>query len=101
VTLYQVGDIVEGGSFNTFLDALDLTYCTSGGGDTPGMQVVIFPIYAYLNNTFEVTQAIRTATAVAQKHAELLHLHQLSAHHTATTKQISRPPTQQGNATST
>jgi tripeptidyl-peptidase-1 len=37
VTLYQVGDIVEGGSFNTFLDALYLTYCTSGGGDTPGM----------------------------------------------------------------
>ena len=52
MTLYQVGDIVEGGSFNTFLDALDLTYCTSGGGDTPGMQVVIFPIYAYLNNPF-------------------------------------------------
>ncbi|PMD13221.1 hypothetical protein NA56DRAFT_712256 [Hyaloscypha hepaticicola] len=37
VTLYQVGDIVEGGSFNTFPDALDLTYCTSGGGDTPGI----------------------------------------------------------------
>lgn len=33
VTLYQVGDWVEGGSFNTFLDALDGTYCTFNGGD--------------------------------------------------------------------
>jgi tripeptidyl-peptidase-1 len=35
VTLYQVGDSVEGGSFNTFLDALDGTYCTFDGGDDP------------------------------------------------------------------
>ena len=27
VTLYQVGDVVEGGSFNNFLDALDASYC--------------------------------------------------------------------------
>lgn len=33
VTLYQVGDIVEGGSFNNFLDALDGSYCTYEGGD--------------------------------------------------------------------
>ncbi|KAG2090746.1 peptidase S8/S53 domain-containing protein [Suillus discolor] len=35
ITLYQVGDSVEGGSFNTFLDALDGTYCTYDGGDDP------------------------------------------------------------------
>ncbi|KAG1738203.1 subtilisin-like protein, partial [Suillus lakei] len=35
VTLYQVGDSVQGGSFNTFLDALDGTYCTYDGGDDP------------------------------------------------------------------
>ncbi|KAG9246746.1 peptidase S8/S53 domain-containing protein [Calycina marina] len=33
VTLYQVGDIVEGASFNNFLDAIDASYCTSDGGD--------------------------------------------------------------------
>jgi len=27
VTLYQVGDLVEGASFNNFLDALDASYC--------------------------------------------------------------------------
>ncbi|KAK5159672.1 hypothetical protein LTR04_004895 [Oleoguttula sp. CCFEE 6159] len=35
VTLYQVGDIVEGASFNNFLDAIDGTYCTYEGGDDP------------------------------------------------------------------
>jgi tripeptidyl-peptidase-1 len=34
VTVYQVGDIVEGGSFNNFLDALDASYCTFEGGDS-------------------------------------------------------------------
>lgn len=33
VTLYQVGDEVEGASFNDFLDALDASYCTYEGGD--------------------------------------------------------------------
>lgn len=33
VTLYQVGDMLAGGSFGTFLDAIDATYCTSNGGD--------------------------------------------------------------------
>ncbi|KAJ8581127.1 subtilisin-like protein [Rhizopogon salebrosus TDB-379] len=33
VNLYQVGDIVQGGNFNNFLDALDGTYCTYDGGD--------------------------------------------------------------------
>lgn len=32
VTLYQAGDLVEGASFNSFLDALDGSYCT---GDDP------------------------------------------------------------------
>ncbi|KIJ65932.1 hypothetical protein HYDPIDRAFT_187022 [Hydnomerulius pinastri MD-312] len=35
VTLYQVGDMVEGASFNNFLDALDGTFCTFEGGDDP------------------------------------------------------------------
>ncbi|KAF9237889.1 peptidase S8/S53 domain-containing protein [Melanogaster broomeanus] len=35
VTLYQVGDMVTGASFNNFLDALDGTYCTFEGGDDP------------------------------------------------------------------
>jgi tripeptidyl-peptidase-1 len=34
VTLYQVGDLVNGGSFNNFLDALDGSYCTFEGGDS-------------------------------------------------------------------
>ena len=35
VTLYQVGDDLEGASFNNFLDALDASYCTYDGGDDP------------------------------------------------------------------
>ena len=35
VTLYQVGDTVEGASFNNLLDALDGSYCTFEGGDDP------------------------------------------------------------------
>ena len=35
VTLYQVGDLVEGASFNTFLDSIDGSYCTYQGGDDP------------------------------------------------------------------
>jgi tripeptidyl-peptidase I len=34
VTLYQVGDLVNGASFNNFLDALDGSYCTFQGGDS-------------------------------------------------------------------
>ena len=33
VTLFQTGDIIEGASFNNFLDALDASYCTFEGGD--------------------------------------------------------------------
>lgn len=35
VTLYQVGDEIEGASFNTFLDSIDGSYCTAAGGDDP------------------------------------------------------------------
>lgn len=42
VTLYQVGDLVEGGSFNNFLDAIDASYCTYDGGDDP-TQDAVFP----------------------------------------------------------
>lgn len=35
VQLYQVGDFIEGGSFNDFLDAVDASYCTFDGGDDP------------------------------------------------------------------
>ncbi|MCJ1254406.1 hypothetical protein MMC24_002221 [Lignoscripta atroalba] len=35
VTLYQVGDLVEGASFNNFLDGIDASYCTFEGGDDP------------------------------------------------------------------
>ncbi|KAK4995296.1 hypothetical protein LTR66_004858 [Elasticomyces elasticus] len=35
VTLYQAGDIVQGASFNNFLDAIDSTYCSYEGGDDP------------------------------------------------------------------
>lgn len=42
VTLYQVGDFVEGASFNNFLDAIDGSYCTFEGGDDPN-QDAIYP----------------------------------------------------------
>lgn len=35
VTLYQAGDLVQGASFNNFLDAIDESYCTFEGGDDP------------------------------------------------------------------
>lgn len=35
ITLYQVGDLVQGASFNNLLDALDASYCTFEGGDDP------------------------------------------------------------------
>lgn len=42
VTLYQIGDMIEGASFNNFLDALDAEYCTLDGGDDP-TQDAIYP----------------------------------------------------------
>ncbi|KAJ6280206.1 peptidase S8/S53 domain-containing protein [Bipolaris maydis] len=35
VTLFQVGDIVQGGSGNSFLDGIDASYCLYEGGDDP------------------------------------------------------------------
>ncbi|TBU55600.1 subtilisin-like protein [Dichomitus squalens] len=42
VSLYQVGDTVEGASFNNLLNALDGSYCTFEGGDDPS-QDGIYP----------------------------------------------------------
>ncbi|EIW82301.1 subtilisin-like protein [Coniophora puteana RWD-64-598 SS2] len=42
VTLYQVGDMNLGASFNNFLDALDGSYCAFEGGDDPS-QDGIYP----------------------------------------------------------
>ncbi|KAH8079080.1 subtilisin-like protein [Cristinia sonorae] len=42
VTLYQVGDLPQGASFNNLLDALDGTFCTFEGGDDPS-QDGIYP----------------------------------------------------------
>ena len=33
VTYYQAGDLIQGASFNNFLDAIDGSYCTFDGGD--------------------------------------------------------------------
>lgn len=33
VTLYQVGDLYQGASFNNFLDGVDASYCSYEGGD--------------------------------------------------------------------
>jgi len=35
VTLYQVGDLLEGASFKNFLDAIDGNYCTYDKGNNP------------------------------------------------------------------
>ncbi|KAJ7723404.1 subtilisin-like protein [Mycena metata] len=35
VTLYQVGDLIMGASFNNLLDALDGSFCSFEGGDDP------------------------------------------------------------------
>ncbi|EMD35310.1 hypothetical protein CERSUDRAFT_116113 [Gelatoporia subvermispora B] len=42
VILYQNGDLVEGASFDNFLDALDGSFCTFEGGDDPS-QDSIYP----------------------------------------------------------
>ncbi|KAF7975943.1 hypothetical protein HWV62_8231 [Athelia sp. TMB] len=56
VTLYQVGDAVEGGSFNNFLDALDGSYCTFDGGDDPSQD----GIYPDTNGGYQGVQACGT-----------------------------------------
>ncbi|KAK5117542.1 hypothetical protein LTR62_004964 [Meristemomyces frigidus] len=47
VTLYQAGDLVEGASFNNFLDAIDGSYCTYDGGDDPTQDGVYPDPYPY------------------------------------------------------
>ena len=48
VTIYSVGDNYVGGQFDTWLDALDGSYCSFEGGDVPGID----PIYP--DNSTEV-----------------------------------------------
>jgi len=40
ITLLQTGDPVEGAGLDNWLDAIDLSYCTSDGGDVPDMDGV-------------------------------------------------------------
>lgn len=47
VTLYQAGDVVEGASFNNFLDAIDGSYCTYEGGDDPTQDAIYPDPYPY------------------------------------------------------
>ncbi|KDR77808.1 hypothetical protein GALMADRAFT_278796 [Galerina marginata CBS 339.88] len=42
VTLYQVGDLTQGASFNNFLDALDGKYCSFEGGDEGSATTFLF-----------------------------------------------------------
>lgn len=42
ITLLQTGDLVEGASFDNWLDAVDASFCTFEGGDDPS-QDGIYP----------------------------------------------------------
>ncbi|RMY45607.1 hypothetical protein D0865_09799 [Hortaea werneckii] len=53
VTLYQVGDIVEGASFNNFLDAIDGSYCTYEGGDDPSQDAIYPDPYTNYTGAYE------------------------------------------------
>lgn len=48
ITLYQVGDDVEGASFNNFLNAIDGSYCTYEGGDDPTQVGSHYPLFLSL-----------------------------------------------------
>jgi hypothetical protein len=52
VTLYQVGDYLEGASFNNFLDALDGSYCTYMGGDGTYRGSTVLPIRECLKKSY-------------------------------------------------
>jgi hypothetical protein len=92
VTLYQVGDLVEGASFNNFLDAIDGSYCTSGGGDDPKLWVhtSLALKHADMRKVIEFIQTLLKVVTRAQK--TVGHLQQLpsSAPAMATMKQIFR-----------
>ncbi|GAB7357268.1 hypothetical protein MBLNU459_g8240t2 [Dothideomycetes sp. NU459] len=60
VTLYQVGDVVEGASFNNFLDALDASYC---GGDDPTQDAVYPDPYNNYTGAYEGPEACGTFAA--------------------------------------
>jgi tripeptidyl-peptidase I len=53
VTLYQVGDLVEGASFNNFLDAIDGSYCTYEGGDDPNQDGIYPDPYSNYTGAYE------------------------------------------------
>lgn len=57
VTLYQVGDLVEGASFNNFLDALDASYCA---GDDPTQDAIYPDPYANYTGAYEGPEACGT-----------------------------------------
>ncbi|KUJ19485.1 subtilisin-like protein [Mollisia scopiformis] len=75
VTLYQTGDAVEGASFNNLLDALDASYCTSGGGDNPTYDA-IYPDtasggYKGAENCGTITPASVISTSYGYNEADL------------------------------
>jgi tripeptidyl-peptidase I len=61
ITLYQVGDIVEGASFNNFLDAIDGSYCTFEGGDDPSQDGVYPDPYTTEAGAYEGPEDCGTA----------------------------------------
>lgn len=69
VTLYQVGDLVEGASFNNFLDGIDASYCKFEGGDDTSQDGIYPDSYnetgAYKKpedcGTYEPTKVISTS----------------------------------------
>ena len=50
VLLLQTGDLVEGASFNNWLDAVDGSFCTFEGGDDP-TQVCVALIWVSATST--------------------------------------------------
>jgi tripeptidyl-peptidase-1 len=66
VTLYQVGDSVQGASFNNFLDAVDGQYCRFNGGDDKDQDAVYpSPPDGYIGPAncggFEATKVLSTS----------------------------------------
>jgi tripeptidyl-peptidase-1 len=60
-TLYQVGDLVQGGSFNNFLDSLDASYCSFQGGNSKDPNVDGQYSTATGCGTFTATNVISTS----------------------------------------
>ncbi|KAH7915586.1 peptidase S8/S53 domain-containing protein [Hygrophoropsis aurantiaca] len=68
VTVYQIGDLVEGASFNNFLDALDGTYCTFDGGDDPSYDAVFPDKYAGGWNGTEECGTVKPANVISSSY---------------------------------